>query len=42
MDNGFDTKLADNGFECFEGSLRDSGLFTGDLPFWSELDFLHH
>jgi hypothetical protein len=38
MDNGVDVKLADHhGFKCFEGSLRDPGLFIGVLPFWSEL-----
>lgn len=38
MNKGFDTKLADHrGFECFEGSLRDPGLFIGALPFWLEL-----
>jgi hypothetical protein len=37
MDNGFDTKLEDHGFECFGGSLRDPDLFVGALSFWSEL-----
>jgi hypothetical protein len=47
MDNGVDTKLADHhDFECFEGSLRDPGLFIGVLLYLSELlrvlNFAHH